>query len=260
MSEMNLGLDDKQRVQRLIEQLAEDDPEQAQRLLREAANRQAPIWRRYIDAGVHQPITWWMGIIQVLMILGTFGHKHQMNAQIRQSLLSQVLARGGQAAENATFPDDLIRIVTYIVQHRTPELAGRLTGSAFTNYASGGGRVGIRARKATKTKLLTVPQRATNFAVASFGSLIAQVQQGLVVPDDIVLAVLTGNTGTVPKDMHQHLSPKARQEIDRVNREFDYLHSLAIIQALNDIHAKPVPMADFCADPANVTLRGDWCE
>lgn len=226
MSELNLSIDEKQRIQQLVEQLAEEDPRDADRFLRDYKLKNIPIWRRYIGAVYKQPVTWWIGILQTMMVTGAFGYKHQRNAQIRQSILHQALVRARKESSQPQYSERRAEILRYVIKHRLPELMGRLNGSIFTNYASTGGRMGSRTGRSL---LLNLSLSGTNFAVASFGALIAGVDEGLKT-DDIILAILTGKTGSVPAELHHLLTPQAKQEIDQVNQEFDHLKSLAVFK------------------------------
>ena len=258
MSEPDLSHVDRARVQRLLEEIQSEDPVEAGRLLRDMTSKDAPIWRRYAGALAGNPITWWIGIIQILMVTGACGRKSQINALVRQNLLSQALVRAKRSADADALSGQVRRAVVYLLRHRKTEIIARFHGGAFVSYTTSGGRYGSRVKRPIALKAGSM---ATNYALASFGVLISTVHKGLVVPDDIVSGVLTGETVHIPGYVDPNLPPDLQEHMQRLDREFSYLHSLMVIEALNNVSGdKPIPMKEFCARPENLKIGGDWCE
>lgn len=133
------------------------------------------------------PKTWWIGIIQIQMVSGIWGNRNKARAMLRQQALGRAL---GQllAEENQSESIELIRLaVRFNLKHCKADIAGRLHGWFFTNFASTGGRLGKLA--GAKTKL---PVIATNLMFSTFGATIQSVAEGLETPDHIVNAAISG--------------------------------------------------------------------
>ena len=63
-----LSANEKESVQQLMEQLSKDNSHLSEAFFSDFAKNQAPVWQRYSNGIYNHPKTWWIGIIQVLMI------------------------------------------------------------------------------------------------------------------------------------------------------------------------------------------------
>lgn len=81
----------KKEVERLIQNLSEADNREAEKFLDDFSNGSGPGWHRFLKGAYNQPITWWIGIIQLQMQLGMWGVKRKSQAQLVANQLGQAL-------------------------------------------------------------------------------------------------------------------------------------------------------------------------
>ena len=132
------------------------------------------------------PYTWWIGVIQISMLAGSWGARHQSAAQIRQQALSQILYQWWADPKRN---ERTAYVIRFIKKYFKSYLMGRVTGGVFTAYAQTGG-----AKWPLKVAL---PQSATNFTVASFGGGVLAVGMGSRKIEDILFATITGKDESV---------------------------------------------------------------
>ncbi|PCM44228.1 hypothetical protein CPA50_12000 [Marinobacter sp. ANT_B65] len=169
---------------------------------------------------------------------------------LRQQALARVL-RQLLAEENQNASRELIRhAVRFNLKYRKADIAGRLHGGVFTNFASTGGRLGKLAGAKTR-----IPVSATNLMLATFGAAIQSIAEGLETPDHIVNAAISGKVQKLPEGYRSlaHASPNDGKVLQLTNAVAAGLHG---VSAVNNIAPGPVPISEFCSRPENIKLRG----
>ena len=252
MSSLNLSSTEKDDVQIFMENL-QADHRTLDGFSTTFAQGNEAAWYRFIKGTYNHPITWWIGIFQLQMQLGLWGHRHQAVANTRANVLWQISSplrnEAGGAFKGESVPL-LSTIVRYNVKYRKADIAGRLLGSNFTNYASTGGRFGNqRLSKGGK-----VARAATNFGIASYGAAIKAVGQGLKSVEAVIQSILTGHP--------EHLPPGYRIDSDAPlsKEELELLENLkpvlSEVISLTQVAPGPVTIGDFCSRPENINLKG----
>jgi len=240
---------DKKAVGTFLEKIAQEDQKEIGKTMKNFASRELPAWQRYIDGIYSHPKTWWVGIIQMQMVMGIWGSKHRSEAMIRQNLLSQVLSEL-LADENRERSQKLIMLtVRFNIKYRKANISGRFHGGMFTNYASMGGRFGRGLSRGMKWS-----GRLTNFTIASFGAAIQAIAKDFKSTDAILNSIITGKPERLPYQYKNLITDKSMSNYEMGLRSIieGELHG---VNTLNQRTPGPVPIREFCSRPENINLR-----
>lgn len=234
----------KKEVENLIQNLSEADEKEAEKFLDQFNRGAGPAWHRFLKGAYNQPITWWIGIIQLQMQLGMWGPKRKSQSQVVANQLGQALR---VIKENAG-QETLLKALKYNLKYKKADILGRFAGGVFTNYASKGGRAGGQKINANVGRAINL----SNFVLASYGACIKAVGTGHKRPEHIIQSVLTGrpngpvpypNAGTKLSSDERDLLIKAEQGLNEMSR-------------LSNLSSSPTPIADFCERPENINIKG----
>ena len=196
MPSLNLNLTEKNDVQIFVENL-KADPRKLNGFSTTFAHGNEAAWYRFVKGTYNHPITWWIGIFQLQMQLGIWGHHRRAAASARANVLWQISSPlrdevvGMVHGKSAPL---LSAIVRYNLKHRKADIIGRFIGGAFTNYASMGGRLGNKHLPKTAKHIGTV----TNLGIASYGAAIKAVGMGPKTLEAVIQSVLTGRPEHLP--------------------------------------------------------------
>lgn len=250
MLSINLSSSDKQDVQAFVESLQVASEQDVDSLIRQFAHGNQATWQRFLHGAYNHPITWWIGIFQLQMQVGMWGHQRRMAASLRATSVSQALGVLRNEAGNVLNGEGsqlLSAIVRYNIKYRKADIVGRMLGGGFTNYASTGGRFGERR--------LSKPEKtgrwATNFAIASYGASIKAVAEGYRSADAVVQAILTGRPERLPP---QYLYFRGNLSDEELGVLSGLETALGEIEQLMHVAPQPQPIRTFCARPENVDL------
>lgn len=83
MSKLNLSSNEKKSVQSFTEELHQVKKHELQTFIGNNTKGNKSVWFRFIKGAYSHPLTWWMGIFQLQMQTGVWGHNHQASARIR---------------------------------------------------------------------------------------------------------------------------------------------------------------------------------
>lgn len=217
-------------------------------------------WYRFIKGTYNHPLTWWIGIFQLLIQMGVWGHRHQAAASMRANHLWQISEPLRQEVENGLKGQDvplLSAIVRYNLKHRKSDIAGRLLGGAFTNYATTGGRLGNKAlANAGKAARRTIKVTAafTNFGIASYGAAIKALAQGHKSLEAIIQSVLTGRPEHLPAGYRSDNGAAHTTDEQKLLENLEA--ALSEVMSLTQATSGPVPIKEFCSRPENIDLKG----
>ena len=202
-------------------------------------------WIRFTRGAYNHPITWWIGLLQIQMQLGVWGHARKAQAQIVAHQLSQTL----KVMEENSNKKILYKALTFNLKYRKSDILGRFVGGAFTNYASAGGSIGSRNISKSSSRVVSV----SNFVMASYGASIKAVATGHNKIEHVIQSVLTGapyGPAPYPDVDDYELSNNEVSIFNNANQ------ALAEINSLTDLSPHPVPIAEFCLRPENINLKG----
>lgn len=253
MSSVAIGHSEKQDIQKFFENLQHAHTKETQAFAISFAQGNEASWRRFIKGAYNHPITWWVGIFQLQMQMGVWGHNHRSAASVRANKLWQISkplrdeAYGGIQGENTPM---LSAIVRFNLEHRKADIMGRLTGGQFTNYAIRGGRLG--------SKQLSISSKAgvamTNAGIAGYGAAIKALVEGHTTLDSIVQAILTGKPETLPDTyLFDRTTPLTSEESAIVQTAGAILHEVI---KLTRAAPNSTSIKDFCSRPGNLNLKG----
>ncbi len=258
MTSLNLSASAKNDIQALVEHI-QINPRELDELARGAGGSNEAAWRRFLKGAYNHPITWWVGIFQLQMQMGVWGHRHRAVASTRASVLWQITqplrneVTGLASGKDAPI---LYAIVRYYLKHRKADIAGRLAGGAFTNYASMGGRLGNKglSKAGTKGTAIKVTAAFTNFGIASYGAAITAVGEGHNSLEAVIQSILIGHTEHLPTNY------RGASDVAPTQEELELLEkvesAVSEVMSLSQAQPAPVPIKEFCARPENVDLRG----
>ncbi len=143
---------------------------------------------RFSDGFLSYPTTWWTNHIHAAMLLGYFGKKQRMVAQLRQNILGVIL---NEAINNF---DKTLQVIEFYAKNKLSSdkagAIGRLLGGVFTNYATT--RIPGMKKNPFSKKTITGIKMA-NFIVASYGAAIFAIAKGSRKFEDIISMIITGN-------------------------------------------------------------------
>lgn len=252
MVTINLTVADRESIQSAIEALQEAGNDQLELLMQQLLQGNEGVIRRFVKGAYNHSITWWVGVFQLQMQKGMWGARHQASANIRGSILTQVLRPvRSDLKQIANGKETLLlsRTVRYNLKYKKADIAGRFAGSQFTNYASTAGRFG-NTRLPTNTKRI---RTISNFGISSYGAAIKAIAMGHRRISAVLQAILTGRAENIPagyvQDALEFLDPD----------EDALLHTLELIIAeviqLSQTSSSPVPVNEFCTRPENINLE-----
>ena len=250
MSEIQLDLMDKKYIQKFFDNTQGLTANQLNIFKSQFAYGNQASWHRFIVGAYHHPLTWWIGIIQLQMQLGLWGHHQQSIATLRANLLLKVtiplrkeladLSNGGNAPI-------LTAIVKHNLQQHKSDMLGRLLGGSFTNYASILGRFGSKRLSKSTKRIRTI----TNFGLASYGAAIHAIITGHRSSSAVIQSILTGRPEQVPIDI------ETDKELTKQETEIVHLLEEGISKVF--LYSKatlgPVPINEFCQRPENINTE-----
>jgi len=162
MNNIKLDVQGKRDAQIFVENLQNADPGEVDKLISSYKLGNEPAWHRFIKGAYNHPITWWIGLLQIQMQLGMWGHTRKVQAEIVANQLAQTLNR----AKDNVSKDILYKALIYNLKYRKADILGRFAGGAFTNYASTGGRAGNKKLPKNSKRVISL----SNFVLASYGA------------------------------------------------------------------------------------------
>lgn len=247
MNTLSLDVLDKNDSQILIENLQSLDSEEFDRFIQSYAMGNEPSWHRFIKGAYNHPITWWIGLFQLQMQLGLWGHQRRSQASIFASRLWKAceILRGNPKGRKV-----IAAVVKYNLKHRKSDVAGRIGGGLFTSFAATGGLMGSR-RLSKNTKRSAA---ATHFLIASYGAAIKSVAVGKVQVESIVQSILTGRPELPAPKINYNLEVRLSEKEENLSDNAE--EALAEILAMSQLSPAPVPVSEFCSRPENVDIKG----
>ncbi|MGH1487724.1 MAG: hypothetical protein ACRBCI_16050 [Cellvibrionaceae bacterium] len=245
MNNLSLTNEQKKASQALVESLQSVPKEDLNRFILNFSTSE-PAWHRFIKGAYNHPITWWIGIFQLQMQMGLWGHQRKSSANALGGTLWQV-TRPLRDEASTTGKDIILSVVKYNLKHRKSDMAGRLAGGAFTNYASTGGRAGKRIPKGLK-----YPINLSNFILASYGAAIKAMASGHRNLESVIQSILTGRPESLQKLPLQSSGELSPEEEKLLNSSEVVLTE---VMALSQVFPSPVPIKEFCLRPENINLK-----
>ena len=253
MSELDLGFMEKDDVQTFVENVQKSNPREVDVFISWFANGNEAVWSRFIRGAYNHPITWWIGIFQLQMQMGIWGPHRRAVASTRANVLWQATqplrSEVGEMLQGKPAPL-LSGIVKYNLKHRKADIAGRLVGGQFTNYASMGGRFGNKRLP----KSVKLPVGASNFILASYGAAIKAVVEGHKNAEAVIQSILTGHPEHLPKNYHSDSNTPFTEEETRLHKNIETV--LSAVMSLTQATPGPIPIKEFCSRPENINLKG----
>lgn len=247
---LRFGAGQSQELDTLLRQLEQSGIKEHEEFLDKFVDPSSPVWLRYSQAIYNNPKTWWIGLIQISMLSGLWGHKYRRVASIRQSILSQTFRQYFSRRSEQERIKDAEQIIRYNLTYRKADLLGRLHGGLFTSYAASGGALGNRLSYGLK-----IPAAAVNFTVASFGACIQAVAKGHRSYGALAQSILIGKPENLSEiDLFNHRLPSVHGVDSRLSGEA-LLFQVISVDAINAMHSDPVPISEFCERPENRNLR-----
>ena len=253
MSALNLNASEKQDIQHFVESLHKVEQADKDRFLTNFAGSGEAAWRRFIKGGYNHPITWWIGIFQLQMQMGMWGHGHKGAASVRANDLWKITQplrdeiTGKVTGGKTPILSDIVR---YNFKYRKADIAGRLLGGKFTNYASTGGKLGNKNLPVNAKVAVAI----SNFGIASYGAGIKAIAEGHKSLDAIIQSVLTGRPDGLPPGYNK------LADNSMTSQELELVHGLELgmseIMTLSQVEPAPLPIKEFCAKPENINLKG----
>jgi len=211
MSTLNLSNIDKQYTQTFFNNVQSLNAQQLNTFKSQFAHGNQAAWHRFIVGAYNHPLTWWIGIIQLQMQMGIWGHHQKSIASTRASLLWQITEPLRNELDKAVRGEDtpfLSGIIRYNLKHHKADISGRLLGGVFTNYASTGGRFGNKRLSQNAKRVRTV----TNLALASYGAAIKAIVNGHKSTNQILQSILTGRADQLPNNYTIELDSPVSEE------------------------------------------------
>lgn len=245
MTSIKLDIQGKKDAQIFVENLQNASPDEVDKLIDSYKLGAEPAWHRFIKGAYNHPITWWIGLLQIQMQLGMWGHTRKVHAQITANQLAQTL----NLAKDNVNKDILYKILVYNLKYRKADILGRFAGGAFTNYASTGGRAGNKNLPKNAKRVINL----SNFVLASYGASIKSVGTGHKKMEHVIQSILTGQPNgpsPYPSVSGYKLSKKESEIYDKAE---DFLAEMNVLTTLSPV---PIPISEFCLRPENIDLKG----
>lgn len=253
MSQLDLDIKSKQEIDKFIQRTQTASPQELENFKDDFAHGNKAVWQRFLLGAYNHPLTWWIGIIQLQMQMGLWGHKYKSVAAIRANKLWQITAplrkevKGGLNGEPMPIVTNIIK---YNVKHRKADILGRFTGGAFTNYASTGGRMGNKALPTSAKAVRTV----TNLGLASYGAAIQAVVKGHNNLEAVIQSILTGQPEQLPPNIKNMNDIPLTKEEEKYQAAMEF--ALLEISNLTQVSPGPIPISEFCQKKENMNLKG----
>lgn len=255
MQGLQLNNIDKQYVQRFLENISSKDNIAFTQSLQALMAGRESTWLRYLKGAYNHPVTWWIGIIQLQMQMGVWGHKWKGVAQVRANSLWQVSkplrTEVYPLSSGPDGPNLLSAIFKYNIKYRKADILGRLSGGVFTNFASTGGIAGSRVLKRIKGAKFT--RGALNFIIASYGAGIKAIIEGERTIAPIIQSIITGRTEQLPANYEKYKSMVLSRN-EKVTLENLELY-IGEMLSLSQLSPGPIPIKEFCTRPENINLK-----
>lgn len=253
MSSLNLTVMEKNDVQIFVENVQNAKPHDVDVFMSWFAKGNQAAWHRFIVGAYNHPITWWIGIFQLQMQMGIWGHHRRAVASTRSNVLWQATqplrSEAGKMLQGKPAPL-LSGIVKYNLKYRKADIAGRLVGGQFTNYASMGGRFGNKRLP----KSVKLPVGAANFILASYGAAIKAVVEGHRNAEAVIQSILTGHPEHLPKNYRSDSNAPLTENETQLYQNIE--SALSEVMSLTQVTPGPVPIKEFCSRPENINLKG----
>lgn len=253
MTQLNLDITSKQDIDKFIKNTQSLNQQELDNFKNNFAQGNKAAWQRFIVGAYNHPLTWWIGIIQLQMQVGLWGHKYKSIAAIRANMLWQITAPLRKEVKGGLHGDSMpiiTTIVKYNIKHRKADILGRLTGGAFTNYASTGGRMGNKALPNSAKVVRTV----TNLGLASYGAAIQAVVKGHKNIEAIIQSILTGQPEQLPPNIKNMGDLPLNEEEQKYQAAIE--SALLEITRLTQVSPGPIPIREFCQKKENMQLKG----
>lgn len=138
---LRFGAGQSQELDTLLRQLEQSGIKEHEEFLDKFVDPSSPVWLRYSQAIYNNPKTWWIGLIQISMLSGLWGHKYRRVASIRQSILSQTFRQYFSRRSEQERIKDAEQIIRYNLTYRKADLLGRLHGGLFQAMPPQGARL-----------------------------------------------------------------------------------------------------------------------
>lgn len=253
MSELNLNNMDKQDIQKFFNNAQSLKKHEVDAFKSQFAHGNQAAWHRFLVGVYNHPLTWWIGIIQLQMQMGIWGHQYKSMASIRANLLWQITAPLRKEVRNAVHGDSMpivSTIVKYNLKHHKADILGRLAGGVFTNYASTGGRFGNKRLPQSAKHIRTV----TNLGLASYGAAIQAVVKDQKTIEALIQSILTGR----PEQLPANLSNLGDVSLSEEEKQYQLAIEAALLEIskLSQVSPGPIPIEEFCLKKENINLKG----
>lgn len=216
-------------------------------------------WHRFIVGTYNHPVTWWIGIFQLSMQMGMWGHVRRKQAVTRASVLWQILSlmsykitedNNNVEKKEQDSPSRLEKIIKYNLQYRKADIVGRFIGGQFTNYTTNR----IMIDKFGVTRKAKLPVSMSNFVVASYGAAIKAIIENHKSGEAIVQAILTGNPEELPSNIQINIEQRPSKEEEEILKNLEA--TLIEIGNLSNVSPGPVSIDEFCSRPENRGISG----
>lgn len=253
MSTLDLGLTEKNDVQIFVENVQNSSPHEVNVFASWFSNGNGAVWSRFIRGAYNHPITWWIGIFQLQMQMGIWGFHRRAQASERASILWQLSKPLRDEVSGLLKGEDipmLSAIVRYNLKYRKADIAGRLAGGAFTNYASTGGRLGNKSLSKNAKRVRTV----ANLGIASYGAAIKAIAEGRKTIEAVIQSILTGHPEHLPDNYRNDGGAAVSSEETKLLENLK--SALSELMSLTQVMPGPVPIREFCSRPENINLKG----
>lgn len=252
---LGLSLADKLEIQKFLENVSQSKVAATNHTINSLVSGRQSAWFRYLKGAYNHPITWWVGILQLQMQMGVWGHQRQSLSQTRSSLLWQISkplrVEALQSIRLDSQPDLIMSIFKYNLKHRKADIMGRLSGGVFTNFASAGGLAGNRISK--KFKNVNRTRKVLNFVIASYGAAIKAIAEGEKTIGPIIQSIITGTAEKLPPSYHKFNTMVLSHEEKIALETLEF--SITEMLSLSQLSPGPVPIKEFCTRPENINLK-----
>lgn len=132
---INLAAADRESIQSATEALQDVGNDQLKLFVQQLLQGNEGVIRRFAKGAYNHPISWWVGVFHLQMQKGMWGARYQASANMRGSILTQVLRPVRSELKRASGDEDtllLSRAVKYNLKYKKADIAGRFTGGQYT--------------------------------------------------------------------------------------------------------------------------------
>lgn len=244
---------DLQDIQVFISRLSAASQSEKNTFAMGAETHNSASWVRFSRGVYNHPLTWWIGVFQVQQQLGVWGTTWRGSASVKANSLKTVLTpvleelKGMALGKESPLVDAIIK---FNLEQRKADLAGRIMGGLFTNYATTGGRFGAK----NIGNSIKLPIKINNFILSAYGAAIKGMHDAQGSLEAVVQAILTG-TAETPGYLHKKV------EIEKNTSEYQELllaftECIDSLMTLAEVQPKAVDPKIFCQRPENRALIG----